>query len=90
MFSLSQAHFANQIISMLNTYGQIDAFLRVDMSSGQIDVRLEPLSVETRNVKPTVANSKFQTEQVRMKDKAKLIVAQLKAKTIVINLNEIK
>jgi hypothetical protein len=40
VFSLAQAHFANQIISMQNTYRRIDASLREVRSSGQNDVRL--------------------------------------------------
>ena len=71
-FSLAQAHFANQIISMQNTYRQIDAILRVNMSSGQIDVRFRAIKsreeeCQTHHCQPQSTNieDKFQTEQLR-------------------------
>ena len=53
LFSLAQAHFAKQIISTQNTYGQVLMVEDKPMSC------LEPLRVAERNAKPTIANPKF-------------------------------
>ena len=72
---------------MLNAYGQIYAILRVNMSSGQIDVKFRAnksreQKCQTFHCQPKGTNieDEFQIEQLRMK--AKLIFAQLKANTI--------
>ena len=74
LFSLAQ--FANQIISMQNTYGQIDASLSIMSSSGQMMSGLKTLIVAESNAEPTIVNPKVQIletnsklEKLRMKNK---------------------
>ena len=64
---------------MQNTFGQLDAFLRVNTSSGQIDVSLRAIKsrgqeCQTHPYKPKSTNigDKFQNEQLRMKDKGQV------------------
>ena len=61
---------------MQNIYGQTDAILRVNMSSGQSDVRFRAIKsreeeCRTQHCQPQSTNigDKFETEQLRMKDK---------------------
>ena len=97
LVALQRSQFSQPyIISIQNTFGLIDAILKVNLSSGQIDVRFRAIrsrgqECQTHHCQHQSSNigDKFQTEQLRMKDKGQVDCCPTESQNHCYVLNEI-